>query len=132
MYGAESNYSSFLARCTVFLKLTRGIRNCLDHRLSQTVVRDFELQANANILKPTIEVNYRESKLERMDLQQFFASATENILSVFEIVLANLCSKNLTNSISKATVEYIPVERRRYKLVKYGYKLQMIGDYYEQ
>lgn len=121
-YGDNHPFSEFLENALPFILLARNIRNCLDHRRTETEIKDFELQLNLEIFSPTIEVNYLDSKLERVSLSKFLPSLTENLVTVFENLIAYLCANNQrTNSVMQ--VRYIPEDKRRNKHIRFAYWL---------
>ncbi|MCX6350581.1 MAG: hypothetical protein NTX03_01835 [Bacteroidetes bacterium] len=121
-YGAQDQFTIFVQDALPFIMLVRNIRNCLDHRRTETVIKDFELQANSNIISPTIEVDHLGSKLTRMSLSQFLPSVTENLVAIFEKMIAFLTAKNLkTDRILPWEVRFISVDKRINKHIKYAY-----------
>ena len=55
-YGDGDNFAKFIEDSVKFLELVRSLRNCLDHRLKEVQVKDFELQVSSDVLSPTIEI----------------------------------------------------------------------------
>lgn len=127
-YGESDKFYLFLSNAVTFIELSRNIRNCLDHRRSEINIIDFELQINNEILNPTIEINYLNSKMGRTSLSSFLPLVRENSITVFENLIANLCSKKIEpKSIIHKQVAIIPENKRINKNVKFGYWLP-IGD----
>ena len=133
-YGAQDPFTKFMRETLPFILLVRHIRNCLDHRRTETDIKDFELQPDLSIISPTIEVNYLESKLPRVSLTQFLPSVSENLVAIFENIVAFLASKNLKgNRILPGEIRVIPEARRRNKYIKFAYWSPIgEGGYYEQ
>lgn len=133
-YGEQDQFTKFMTEILPFIMLVRNIRNCLDHRRTETEIKDFELQANSNIISPTIEVNYLESKLPRMSLSQFLPSVTENLVTIFENMIAFLTAKNLkSDRIMPGEIRVIPEDKRINKHIKYAYWSPLgPGGYYSQ
>jgi len=120
-YGEQDPFSEFLSRTLPFMKIIRLLRNGLDHRAAGTVkVRNFELQADSSIISPTIELDHKEGKLERISLFDFLPIVLNNILVIIEDLLAHLASKNGT-VFGIYEVRHIPENERRYKFVRYSF-----------
>ena len=121
-YGEQDPFTKFMREALPFIMLVRNIRNCLDHRRSEIEIKDFELQANSDIISPTIEINYLESKLPKMSLSQFLPSVTENLVSIFENMIAYLTAKNLKiDRIMPGEIRVIPEDKRINKHIKFAY-----------
>ncbi len=119
-YGEEDSFVTFLNSAIDFLDTIRALRNCLDHRLKEVTVTDFELQPNSDVLSPTIEINYRKVKLDRISLNSYLPIAMANMITVFESLIAYLSSKHINND-GLHEVRFIPEEQRRNKHIKYCY-----------
>lgn len=121
-YGEQDHLVMFLRNTISFIMTIRNIRNCLDHRRSEIRINDFELQSTLEIHIPTIEIDYLESKLDKVSLAQYFSATKENLLSIFEYLIAYLCSKFIKSErILPSKVSFIPQERRRNKFAKFAY-----------
>jgi hypothetical protein len=133
-YGEQDQFTKFVTDVLPFIMLVRNIRNCLDHRRTETEIKDFELLANSNIISPTIEINYLESELPRMSLSQFLPSVTENLVTIFENMIAFLTAKNLkSDRIMAGDIRVIPEDKRMNKHIKYSYWSPLgPGGYYSQ
>ena len=132
--GEEDPFTKFLQKTIPFIMLVRNIRNCLEHRRTETEIKDFELQLNNDIISPTLEVDYLGSKVPRTSLSGFLPSVTENLVTIIENMMAYLCGKNTrSNSVIPSEVRFVPEEKRRNKFIKFAYWLP-IGDggYYHQ
>lgn len=115
-------FIEFLKSIIPFIELTRNIRNCLDHRRTEIQIKDFELQQNLDILTPTIEIDYLNSKLERTALSSILPVVKENLVTIFENMMAHLCSSVLNpDSIMPSRVSTIPEEKRINKFIKFAY-----------
>ena len=112
-YGEQDDFTKFFQKILPFILLVRNIRNCLDHRKTETEIKEIELQINANIISPTIEVNYLDSKMQRTSIAEFLPIVTQNLVMIFETTIAYLCSKqSKPNKIFPGQVMLIPEERR--------------------
>lgn len=124
----EQNHSDdvpfieFLKEIVPFIELTRNIRNCLDHRRTETKIKDFELLENLDILTPTIEIEYLSSKLERTPLSSFLPIVRDNLVTIFENMIAHLCSNVLRPGLlMPSRLLIIPEEKRINKFIKFAY-----------
>lgn len=134
-YGEQDSFSKFLQEILPFILLARNIRNCLDHwERTETDIKDFDLQLDLSIISPTIEVNYLESKLDRVALSHFLPSVTENLVAIIENMFAYLSSKNLkTDRMMQGQIRFIPKENRINKHIKYAYWLPLGPEgFYQQ
>jgi hypothetical protein len=127
-------FIEFLKGILPFIELTRNIRNCLDHRRTETQIKDFELQQNLDILTPTIEIEYLTSKLERIPLSSFLPVVRENLVTIFENMMAHLCSSVLNpDRIMPSRLLIIPDEKRINKFIKFAYWSALgEGGFYHQ
>jgi hypothetical protein len=95
-HGEDDQFCKFMEAAVPFLQLVRNTRDCLDHRNAIGVTtRDFEPQADGQIGVPSIEVKFRKSKLERCPISAFMEATTKNLLTAFEMVIVNMCAKNV-------------------------------------
>lgn len=121
-YSDTDLFAQFLSSVLPFIELTRNMRNCLDHRRTEVTIRDFELQIDGNILTPTIEIDHLNSKLERTPLTTFLPIVTENMITVFERMIAHLCNKVVKEDrLMPSKVLFIPIEQRVNKYIQYSF-----------
>ena len=120
-YGENDNFTKFINESLSFLELIRGFRNCLDHRLKDVKVYDFELLANSELIHPSIEIDYRDVKLERTSLSSFLTILTENLIFLTEHNIAFLSDKNTKLNGLPKMVQIIPEELRSNKNIKFGF-----------
>lgn len=133
-YGDNDSFVLFVDNCISYLELIRSLRNCLDHRLSEITIKDFEIQvASGDILSPTIELNFRGTKLDRISLNSYLPIAVNNMITVFEELIAHMCNKN-ANPNRHYEVRVIPeTEPKRHPHVKYAFWSPIgHGGFYDQ
>jgi hypothetical protein len=122
-YGEQDGFHLFLSEVLPFINLIRNIRNCLEHRRNEIIIKDFELQFDSKILTPAIEIDYNGSRLNKVALSNFMLTVKNNMVVIFESMIAHLCNKNIKSTradISKLVV--IPEEKRRMnKFINYAY-----------
>lgn len=133
-YGEEDNFVKFIAEILPTISLSRNIRNCLDHRRTETVIKDFELQQNSNIISPTIEVDYNGSKLARTSLLDFLNEMNNSCVDIAENIITYISSKNLNpKRILPGQVTFIPEDDRINKYCKFAYWSPLgEGGFYDQ
>lgn len=133
-YGENDDFFIFIQEVLPIILLSRNIRNCLDHRRSETTITDFELQIDSNILAPTIEINYNGSELKKTSLTNFLHEMIEDAVIIAENTIAFLTSKNLkTNRILPGYIKLIPEQERVNKYCKFAYWSPIgEGGFYDQ
>lgn len=119
-YGAEDLFTKFMQKILPTISLYRNIRNCVDHRRTETKITDFDIQSDSSIISPTIEVDYNGSKLNRVSISTFLPTVTARVVEIFESMLAFIADKNSrTDRAFKDSVVFIPYEKRRNKFINY-------------
>ncbi len=93
-YGDDDHFTLFLKDSLDHFELIRAIRNCLDHRLPNAKIFNFELDITSSVITPTIEIDYKETKLERQSLSEIMSDINNNFVMIFESMIAFLCDKN--------------------------------------
>ena len=134
-YGEQDNFTKFLQEILPFILLARNIHNCLDHwERTETDLKDFELQLDLSIISPTIEINYLESKLDRVALVQFLPFVIENLVVIYENMIAFMSIKNLkSDRFMQSQIRFIPKDKRINKHIKFAYWLPLGSEgFYQQ
>ena len=132
-YGEEDGFAQFLDSILDFMKLVRNLRNALDHQLKGVDVYDFELQPNSDVLAPSIELDFKGSKLERQSLSKLLNTLIPNFIFVCEATIVHLANRNFEPSFLAQEIREIPLEKRRNKFVKYSFWSSIgSGGYYDQ
>ncbi len=121
MYGEEDGFVKFISNTVYFMQVTRQLRNGLDHRLKTVTVKDFEIQKDGNIFSPTIELNYKEVKLERISLNELLKITKTNLIDIIETTFAYLAGYNVKTEGMPYQMREIPEEKRRNNFVKYSF-----------
>jgi len=120
-FGQEDGFSKFIEGALPFLKVTRALRDCFDHRLENVQVQDFTLQLNNDVLTPTIAMEHRKEKLEPMPVSELLKATTENLLYVAELSIAYLAAKHPRPVGLMYQVKEIPLEKRMNKHIRYAF-----------
>ena len=120
-FGNGDEFVKFINQVNDFIYEVRNARNCSDHRRTELTVKDFDMQPDSNIITPTIEMNFNGSKIDRFPLYEYLNGLQENLLLVFENLLAYLTAKSIQpmGKIS-ASVGEIPEAERRNKYIKFA------------
>ena len=132
-YGEKDSFTEFLNQILDFMKIIRNLRNALDHQLKGVEVYDFELAPNSDVLAPSIELDFKGSKLERQSLSEFLKLLIPNFIYICEFTIVHLAGRNFVPTIMQQAVKEIPEDKRRNKFVKYSFWSNMgEGGYYDQ
>ncbi|WP_313114748.1 hypothetical protein [Aequorivita sediminis] len=132
-YGEKDSFTEFLGKILEFMKLIRNLRNALDHQLKGVEIYDFELAPNSDVIAPSIELDFKGSKLERQSLSEFLKFLVPNFIYICEITIVHLAGRNFIPTLMQQTVQEIPENKRRNKFVKYSFWSNMgEGGYYDQ
>lgn len=94
-YGDSDPFCKMLCIAAPVLKLVRNTRDCLEHHLRHVVVRDFEPEPDGRIAIPSIEVNFRGSRLERTSISSFMQQVAKLLLDTFEMLAVHMSSKHM-------------------------------------
>jgi hypothetical protein len=76
------------------LLLVLNARDSLEHHNEGVTTIDFDMQPDGTVAPPTIEVNYRKSKLARCSISSFMDEVTKSLLISFEMIVMHMCSKS--------------------------------------
>ena len=130
LYGAR--HVGLLSRpaelTTPLPKLARATRDCLEHQnLRGVVTSDFEMRTDTEILHPSIEIDFRNSRQERCPASWFTKETTTALLNAFEMLVVHACAKNVKAFAGMpVSVGLLPENYRRAWRVRFAY-----GMYYE-
>ncbi len=125
-YGEKDTFTEFINKKALgFMEVIRFLRNGLDHRLDTIKIKNFELQPDSKIISPSIELNHKESKLDRISLSSFLPIVIQNMVFIIESTFAYLADRNVKSNFMM--VMEIPEDKRKFRFVKYSFAMQ-IGD----
>jgi hypothetical protein len=127
IYGENDPFSKFIEDNIHFFETIRDIRDCLDHRLPNIKIMNFELHISSCVITPTIEMDFRGVKLERQSLSSLLPYIYKTFIKLFETIFVYLCDKNAKQNLMQYRVTFIPLERRINKLINYSF-WSPIGD----
>lgn len=132
-HGEKDGFSQFLDSILDFMKLIRNLRNALDHQLDSVKIYDFELLPNSDVLAPSIELDFKGSKLERQSLSELLKILIPNFIFICEGTIIHLVNHNFIRSLMSQEIREIPEEKRRNKYVSYSFWSPIgNGGYYDQ
>lgn len=132
-YGEKDSFTEFLCNIKEFMKTIRNIRNALDHQLKGVEIYDFELESNTNVITPSIQLDFKGSKIEKQTLSEFLKILIPNFIHICEITIVHLAGRNFIPSIIHQVVKEIPEDKRWNKYIRYSYWSNMgEGGYYDQ
>lgn len=120
-YGNDDDFTKFISDSLIYLELIKGFRNCLDHRLPNAKVYDFKLLASAELVSPSIEIDYRQNKMERTSISSFLPVLSKNLIFFIENILAFLADKNIISDKLPKRVSIVPQKLRINRYVKFGF-----------
>lgn len=130
-YDPDDDFVKFLESILPFMKMVRNARDCLDHRNAKGVdVLNFKINSDGTITPPTIEINFRGTKLEAISLSSFMSHTTKNMLDIIENLMAFLSSKHAQPFGNfPMLVGLIPEDKRRNKFVRFSYFTNITGQW---
>jgi hypothetical protein len=122
-FGQDDDFFKLMDAATPILQLVRNTRDCLDHHnKTGAVPYDFELDVDGKIGVPSIEVNFRESTIERCSIVEFMRGTLDRLLDIFELMIVHMCAKNVQPfSGMPMTIAALSDEYRKAWRVKYAY-----------
>lgn len=97
-YGSDDPFTKYLVAMEPNWTFVRETRNSLEHPHAPTVqatVADFHLRSDGTVMRPSIEVTYRGNRYPRSDLSRVMMDLAEVLPTMFEDIMAGLCSKNI-------------------------------------
>ncbi len=132
-YGENDGFSKFIGKKACFMRVIRELRNGLDHRLATYKVTDFELKPDGDILSPTIELNHKDVKVERISLSEFLRITSSNLIEIIEVTFAFLAGRAVKTTGMPYQLREIPKEKRRHKFVRFCFWMPIgVEGYYCQ
>ncbi len=118
------NFGEVLNQMMPFLQLVRNARNCVEHPRNghKIIAIDFTIDANSNLLPPSIEVVHAKTPQPPIPIIDFMSQITISMVDVVELMLVFLCNRNIRPIQGfPVHVHEFPKAQRRTKNVKYGY-----------
>ena len=124
-HDETSEFAKFVQESLWFMKVIRCLRNGLDHRLDFVKVENFMFEDCGKIACPTVSLNHKDTKLDRIALVEFFKVTKVNLLNIIEITFANLASYNVRKDSMPWGIKLIPKKDRKNKFVRYSFWLPL-------
>ncbi|WP_156041891.1 hypothetical protein [Bradyrhizobium sp. URHD0069] len=121
-YGKDDQFSKFVASIKPTLVLILNMRDSLEHQLPGVTVRDFAMELDGTVAPPTIELNFRKSKLPRCSVSNLMDEVAKAMLSYFQMMIVHMSSK-FTQRIAgmEIYVVELPPEDQKARHVRFGY-----------
>jgi hypothetical protein len=127
-YGPDDLFSKFMVAALPFLKFIRNARNCVEHPSPAgrglVVTTDFALNAQLQIIPPTIAVVDPKTPQPAVQVSKFMTHVIEQVTGIFEAMVAHMCNKNTQPfaGIQFQVIE-LPEDWQRAHHVRYSYGL---------
>jgi len=127
-YGEDDLFTKFLTAALPFLKFIRNARHAVEHenKIQSVKVTDISLSPSGAFNPPTIEIAHPETPQSSVLLLDLMEQMASQLATVFEIMLAHLCSVNIPSSIGMPlfVTEYDENQQKAFKC-RYGYACKM-------
>ena len=121
------NFKEVLAQRLPLLLFVRNARNCVEHPRNEhkVIVKDFCVDAENNLLPPSIEVIHPKTPQSPVPIAEFMSRLTDNLVGTIEIMLASLCNRHIRPIQGLPVQVYeLPENRRPSINVRYGYGVE--------
>lgn len=125
-YGPDDQFAELIRLIKPALLLILHLRDSLEHKNKGVVVRDFSMEIDGSIAPPTVELDFRKSKLPRCSVSSLMEELSEALPTYFQMMLVNLASKSVQSTAGLRTfVVELPDADQRARRVKFGYGIRM-------
>ncbi len=131
VYGANDDFTKYVQAAERFLRFVRNTRNAVEHpkATQRVVVTDYALDAAGKVHLPEIELVHAETPQAPVSVAALMRATVDSLTSVFQDILAHMCERNVQPFAgSPMHLVELPVNRRRYKEVRYGYAAELGGN----
>lgn len=127
----NEQFIAFLDRSVPFLKFVREARNAVEHRTPQKRVetRDFELDKDAKLIPPTVEVIHPKHGEPRMSMVQFMREMIRSLAAAYPEAIANVVARKASMGGFEVAVMRVPESRRPHLKGEYMYAVQLNGEW---
>lgn len=118
------NFKDIMAQMLPFLLFVRNARNCVEHPRDghKITVSDFSIDADNNLVPPSIEVTHSKSAQPSVPVIAFMKEVENGLVDVAELMIVFLSSRHIRPIQGfPVQVHEFPEEQRRGKFIKYGY-----------
>jgi hypothetical protein len=125
-YGSADPFSRLIAEIKPALLLILNMRDCLEHQNQRAQARDFTLEPNGTLAPPTIEMEFRKSKLDRCSIHYLMKQYSEALPVYFQMLAVNLVAKSAQPVAGlKTFVVEMSDELQRARHTRFGYAARM-------
>jgi hypothetical protein len=98
------------------------MRDSLEHQLPGVIVRDFTLEPDGEIAPPTIELDFKKSKLRRCSVSMLMEEISKSLLASFEMLIVHMSAKSVQKLAGMETeVIELTEEDQKARHVRFGY-----------
>lgn len=122
--GRADNFEEFLSESMLFLHQIKNARNAVEHPtfLQKLVTKDFAIDAQNQLMSPTIELIHPKTPLDTISVVEFMEFVSITLTDIVELMIVFLSARHV-KSVSGSPVQIIeiPIERRSNQYVRYGY-----------
>ena len=118
------NFKDIIGQMLPFLLFVRNARNCVEHPRDghKVTVSDFSIDAENNLLPPSIEVTHSKSGQPSVPVVNFMNEIEAGLVDISELMIVFLCSRHIRPIQGfPVQVHEFPEDQRRGKYVRYGY-----------
>lgn len=123
-YKKDSPFTKFLETVLPFLKFMRNARNAMEHpdKTKGIKVIDILLLPSGELRPPSIEIIHPETPQSSVSLLGLMEQITNQLATVFEIMLVHLCDVNVQSfaGMPLIVIEYDENQQKAFKC-RYGY-----------
>ena len=126
-FGVDDQFTALIRLIKPALLLILHLRDSLEHKNKGVLVRDFSMEIEGSIAPPTVELDFRKSKLPRSSVSSLMKELSEALPTYFQMILVNLASKAVqpTGGFQTLVIE-LPDENQRARHVRFGYGVRMV------
>lgn len=127
----DGHWIEFLGRAVPFIKFARESRNGVEHPQpgKRVIVRDFELDKEARLITPSIEIVLPKSSEPRVSLVVFMREMVSSLAALYAEMIANLCARKAAIGGFEVAVVKQPEDRRQFKALEYAYAIYLNGEW---
>jgi len=92
-HGEQDQFFQLSESVTPILRFFRDARDALEHNPANIVIKDYELQPDGTIWLPSIAVDHRKAKHERVSLSALMNQGVASLSTAFEMLIVHACAK---------------------------------------
>jgi hypothetical protein len=121
-YGRDDQFTKLATGIKPTMLLVLNMRDSLEHQLPGAVVRDFSMEVDGTVAPPTIEVNFRKSRVPRCSVLSLMQEISAFLLTCFQMMIVHMSSKSVQTVAGMQTqVIELPEANQKARHIKFGY-----------